>query len=235
MPTSATSPRAAAGQRTWTEPSQRALLTACGVGVAGFLVLAMLVVFHWSPLATLDVRADNGMRGIAVTHGWLATAGRIVSDIGRPLTVDVLSAVAFIVLLIVRRFRAAAAVAVARLGELGVESAVKALVSRPRPHFQPPLMTATGASFPSGHAAGSAAGYGILLLVFAPLLARRLAILATVLITLLVLAVAASRVVVGVHYPSDVLAGLFLGMAWATGSLALARIRPRSESVAKTG
>ncbi|HEY3611431.1 MAG TPA: phosphatase PAP2 family protein, partial [Pseudonocardiaceae bacterium] len=114
-----------------------------------------------------------------------------------------------------RRVPDAAAVVVARLVELGIETAVKALVDRSRPVFGHPVATAGGAAFPSGHTAGSAALYGILVL----LLVRRA--LVTVAATVFVLAVGASRVVLGVHYLSDVVGGLALGIAVAAGTVLL--------------
>lgn len=94
---------------------------------------------------------------------------------------------------------------------------VKVLTDRPRP-FEvlvdvDPLLTATvGQSFPSGHAATSAAGATILTAV-APRAGPALVLLA--------LGVAFSRVYVGVHYPLDVLAGAALGAAVAALGLFL--------------
>jgi len=131
------------------------------------------------------------------------------------VAVDVVTVVAAAALLVARRVPDAVAVVVARLVELGIETAVKALVNRSRPVFSHPVATAGGGSFPSGHTAGSAALYGILVL----LLVRRLRV--TIAATVFVLAVGASRVVLGVHYLSDVVGGLALGLAVAAGTLLL--------------
>ncbi len=94
------------------------------------------------------------------------------------------------------------------LGVYAVNTAIKFAVRRPRPRIAglPPLQgTTTGLSFPSAHAATSFAGalaYSRLGLPAAPLYG-------------LAGAIAASRVYLGVHYPSDVLAGAVLGTALA--------------------
>lgn len=98
-----------------------------------------------------------------------------------------------------------------------VTLAVKVLVQRPRPFEAVPgvdaLMGATvGASFPSGHAATSAAG-AILLALILPRAALALALLA--------LAIGFSRVYGGVHYPTDVLAGAGIGAAVAAATAVL--------------
>jgi undecaprenyl-diphosphatase len=184
-------------------------------GTAVFVVLGLLVAGHWAPLISLDVRLDTAVHGTVLANGWLRSLALVVTDLGSPVAVDVVAVVAAVWLLVARRAPDAAAVVVARLVELGIETAVKALVNRSRPVFSHPVATAGGASFPSGHTAGSAALYGILVL----LLVRRLWV--TIAATVFVLAVGASRVVLGVHYLSDVVGGLALGLAVAAGTLLL--------------
>jgi membrane-associated phospholipid phosphatase len=156
---------------------------------------------------------------------WLLAAARTATTIGSPLAVDLLTAAAVVVLLLGRRWRAIVLLVVARFGELAFETGLKELLGRPRPVFATSVATASGYSFPSGHAAGTAAGYGAIVLLALPLAPRwaRPPLLGAC--ALLAVAVAASRVLLGVHYPSDVTAGAALGLAWI-GVAAFLATRP---------
>jgi len=87
-------------------------------------------------------------------------------------------------------------------------------VGRTRPVLVDPIATATGKSFPSGHTQSTIVGYGILLLVFLPAIARAWRPLVVAVATLMVLLVGFSRIALGVHYLSDVIGGLIIGSAW---------------------
>jgi undecaprenyl-diphosphatase len=91
---------------------------------------------------------------------------------------------------------------------------LKLSFARPRPALWSRLAAASGYSFPSGHAMASAAVYVALAMVVAasrPSARAAVAVVAGV----LVVAIGVSRVYLGVHYPSDVLAGWILGVIWA--------------------
>ncbi len=107
------------------------------------------------------------------------------------------------------------------LGEITLKL-LKHLVARPRPATNGELALAHGFSFPSGHALASALFYGslALLLCFSNANARLKTIGAVVLLFWIFL-MAYDRVFLGVHYPSDVLGGFCLGIAWSCCSLAL--------------
>jgi undecaprenyl-diphosphatase len=113
-------------------------------------------------------------------------------------------------------WRRALIVVAASLGGWFINGALKLLFQRPRPDIVPHLREVMTMSFPSGHALQSAAVYltlGALTMRFAH---RRLtkfycmavAAMATVL-------VGTSRVYLGVHYPTDVIAGWLIGLSWA--------------------
>jgi undecaprenyl-diphosphatase len=98
---------------------------------------------------------------------------------------------------------------------------VKVAVHRARPVLTDPVVHANGASFPSGHAQAAMVGYSVLLLVFLPVLRGPARPVAIVVAALMVLAIGFSRVALGVHYVSDVLAGYVLGAAWVASMIAL--------------
>lgn len=178
------------------------------------IVFAGLLAAHWSPLLAADHAADLRVHPIVLSHPWLLAAARAATTSGSPLVVDIVAIVAGLILLVTRRWRAVVLVAVARLGELACESGLKALTARPRPILDHPVAYASGYAFPSGHAAGAAAVYGSLVLLAVPLLRRWAQVLVLAAGALLIAAVGASRVLLGVHSPSDVVAGVALGLAW---------------------
>jgi undecaprenyl-diphosphatase len=88
--------------------------------------------------------------------------------------------------------------------------------------LEDPLARAGGLSFPSGHAFGVIVGCGVLLLLVTPLLRGRLARAAAWAAGIVVVAVVGfSRVGLGVHFPTDVVAGYVLGLAWLAGTAAV--------------
>lgn len=114
------------------------------------------------------------------------------------------------------RARAAWVVAVIVGGRLLAE-AIKVAVSRPRPDFAPYPVPVSSFSFPSGHATNSMLAYGALALAMAPPRHRPAVLTAAVILSI---AVGLTRPYLGVHWPSDILAGWMLGgavlvLAWS--------------------
>ncbi|MBB2943900.1 undecaprenyl-diphosphatase [Actinoplanes lutulentus] len=188
-----------------------------------FVLIAALVAVRWAPLHTLDDTVSDRMHAAA-----LAGAGWV--DVSTWLT-HILSPtswrLAVLVLVIWLFRRGARSVALWAAGTMivgGVLGAVLKLVfSRARPEFLEPIAKASGYAFPSGHALNSALGAAILLLVLLPILRGRPGARAALWTAMIVLPLvtALTRVVVGVHWLSDVTAGLFLGAAIAVASAAV--------------
>jgi undecaprenyl-diphosphatase len=108
------------------------------------------------------------------------------------------------------------------LGGVALNDVLKFAFARPRPDFATPAVRVFTSSFPSGHAALSAITY----LTLAAILARthpsaRIRIYFMSLAAIVTGLVGLSRVYLGVHYPTDVLAGWCIGTAWAMGCWAL--------------
>lgn len=160
-------------------------------------------------------------------------AMRDVTALGGFTVVTLVTVVGVIAFLIHRRWRHALVfTATVLLAEVSSEG-MKHLYGRPRPDLVPHGSYVYSGSFPSGHSTLSAATFLTLAMLIASLEAHRAAkTMAFVLAGLLVLSIGASRVYLGVHWPSDVLAGWCLGGAWALAAwLALARVRMSGDIV----
>jgi membrane-associated phospholipid phosphatase len=184
------------------------------VCIVAFAAVLGLVAAHWPPLLTGDQAADSAAHVDVLAQPWLLAAARAATTAGDSDVVNVVAAAVAIALLIIRFWRGAVLVVIARIGELASTTAFKDLLARPRPTLLNPVDHAAGYSFPSGHAAGAAAVYGALVVLVLPRAIRWARALLLAAGTSLICAVAASRVLLGVHYPSDVAAGAALGLAW---------------------
>ncbi|MFE3289717.1 phosphatase PAP2 family protein [Rhodococcus sp. NPDC059234] len=153
---------------------------------------------------------------LRVRTPWLTDVVTVVTDLGGTLASWVITAVVTIVLLVRRRPREAEMVAGAMLSGLLVMTGLKLLFGRERPPFPDRLVDEATHSFPSGHAMMSA----ILVCVVGAALVRVIGPRARNpvvfgLLALWTVAVGLSRVYLGAHWLTDVLAGWAFGIAWA--------------------
>lgn len=133
---------------------------------------------------------------------------------GTVLTVLTLATLGYLLLL--RKWGTALMVACSVGGGALASQLLKLLIERPRPDLVPHGVQVLTLSFPSGHATMSASVYLTLGVLLASLQgSRRAAVYLLLVAGLLTLAIGISRVYLGVHWPSDVLAGWSLGAAWA--------------------
>lgn len=194
----------------------RALLAAIALVLVAvpFGLLLFLVQDKWRPLLRADTGARDDLHSYAVDHDPFVTAMRVLSFIGST-TVWLAVFAAVVAWLLWRRLpRLALFVVVTVEGSSLLNLVVKQAVHRARPVLPDPVAHANGLSFPSGHAQGALVGSAVLLLVFLPLLRGAWRAIALVGAALLTLGIGFSRVALGVHYVSDVLAGYVLGAAW---------------------
>ena len=185
-------------------------------------LLAVLVLARWGPLLRFDLRVDTAIHAWALQHAWAVDVSRVLEAIGR-FRVAVWVVVATVILLLVARrwWQAATLVVVASLAPL-LTTVLKVLVARERPVWAVPLGTADTFSFPSGHATTGIAVYAACGVALGSLLRNASwgAVVAAAFL-LLGVAIGLSRLVLGVHWPSDVLAGwcVALAVAGAAGAL----------------
>ncbi|HEU0317351.1 MAG TPA: phosphatase PAP2 family protein [Solirubrobacteraceae bacterium] len=190
--------------------ARRLIVLAAGLLVAGTLAGLLVEGNGFDGSLVRSVAADR-------TAG-LTDAERLVTQLGE-LWLDAAFAGVVLGLVVVGRRRDALFVLVAAGGAMILTNAIKVIVERPRPGGGG-LVSVASASWPSGHATSSIAFYGALGLLAARWVSRgwgRGAI--WVVVGVLVAAVGTSRVYLGVHYPSDVVAGWLVGGLWLAGVL----------------
>ncbi len=194
----------------------RVLLSVLGLVGLSLLLGPVAVLVHedYGPLVRTDRAVTEAAERAVHDSPALLHAFLWVTHLGDPLVITVLTVVTLALLLRYGRRRLALYVLVARLGSLVISQVTKEVVDRARPVFADPVASAAGASFPSGHALGSTVFCSSTAVVLLPLLARRWRPLLLVLAVTIPLVVSASRVMIGVHYLSDVTAGFLLGLAW---------------------
>jgi undecaprenyl-diphosphatase len=181
-----------------------------------------MVEGRWLPMLRIDQGARDALHAVAVEGAAFVTAMKLVSTVGSAhVYIPLFSALA--AWLVWRRLRRLAVfVVVTMLGSWLLNALVKLAVDRARPVLPDPVAHAGGMSFPSGHAQSATVAAAVVLLVFLPGLRARPARLriAVAVAGAWVIVVAFSRVALGVHYVSDVLAGVVLGAAWVGATTA---------------
>ncbi len=191
------------------------------VGIAGlcwlgFGALAVAVTQGW--IQGLDEAILIALRrGPAALNGLFIAITRM----GEGKLRFALAVLGTATLLLLRQWRGAVFLALAAFPDRLFVSDIKHLFGRERPSVVDHLVEAGGYSFPSSHAFGGTALYFALALAFSPLIApsrHRAFIIAALIIGALI---SFSRVWLGVHYPSDVLAGWLGGVGWVLACHAL--------------
>jgi undecaprenyl-diphosphatase len=149
---------------------------------------------------------------------------RVVTSLGGTLVLVPLTVVGVALLSSLRRLWLAGYLATVVIGASLLSSTAKAIVGRPRPPVDVRLTGVRGAAFPSGHATQAAATYIAVaiivgVMVTSPALRRVLGLVCAT----IVIAVGITRMYLGVHWCSDVIAGWLAGAAWALGAAAAFR------------
>jgi undecaprenyl-diphosphatase len=188
-------------------------------GTALVIVALAVALAEFSVVARLDIAATQAIHGWTV--GWLTDVVTGVSELGGTTTVMWISGFIVVALAALRHWRGAAALAIAVLGTQATVAIAKALAERPRPADEMAVSDPSGWSFPSAHSASAVALYVMLALIATSLWRGRLRpAVAFAIAGTIVAVVGLSRIYLGAHYPTDVLAGWLFGgilvvAAWA--------------------
>ena len=191
--------------------------------IAGFLAaVAALLLFAWLANEMLEgdtLRFDGAVRN--TIHSWasppLTAAMRGITQLGSPEFLILISVVLVWRLAWMGRKRAATLLTVGAIGALVLNELLKQLFHRHRPDAFFGYAEPLGYSFPSGHAISSACFYGVAAAIIA---ARTRSRIKKALVwtgaALLAGLIGFSRIYLGVHYPSDVIAGYAAAIVWVT-------------------
>jgi membrane-associated phospholipid phosphatase len=182
--------------------------------------------------------ADHPVTRFLAEHRepWLITIATVITDMGSPVGATVLATVVGVTVARIRRSWLPLVVMVLGAGGIGlINMAVKRLVSRDRPSLSTAVVGEDGFSFPSGHTVGTTvvwllSAWMIGCWVIGGWSSGRRAGRTTVWTAalLMIIAVGTTRVFLGVHYPSDVLAAWVLGGAWAVTVALVANVWQQS-------
>jgi undecaprenyl-diphosphatase len=204
-----------------------------GSHTGSLLVAALLVVLCiWAFIAIADEvkegstqRFDDwAIRALRKPHDpaqpigppWLAEVARDLTGLGGVAVLSLMTAAVVGFLWLREKYGAMWLVLTATVGGLALSTALKHVYHRPRPQLVAHLSAVYTTSFPSGHSMLSAVVYltlGTLLARFVP--ERRVKFYFVSVAMVLTFLVGVSRVFMGVHYPTDVLAGWAAGLCWA--------------------
>lgn len=178
----------------------------------GALVLLLREKAGW--LQTIDLRTASNLHSFDEGHPAFVTTMRVITNSGSSLVWLIVLIAAGLWLLYRRLYRLTAFLAVTAIGGSLLNEAIKRAVGRTRPVLPDPIATATGKSFPSGHTQSAVVNYGILLLIFLPVVHRKWRPLVVGLVAVVVALIGFSRIALGVHYVSDVVGAVIIGSAW---------------------
>lgn len=195
------------------------LLLLSFAAVWAFVIIAALVVE--GDVETFDGRILRFFRnaedlGDPIGPAWLEMTANDITALGGYPILILFTVMAVGYLMLVRRVGASVLVVAAVGGGMLISQGLKALFERPRPDLVPHLVDVHTLSFPSGHSTLSAVTYltlGALIAVVETNVRVKAYVIGWAVILTIVIGL--SRVYLGVHWPTDVLAGWCVGTAWA--------------------
>lgn len=238
MPSFLRSLVAALGRRPLDELAPLAVLALGASALFLFIALAEAVLegeTHAFDSAILQALRDPADPADPLGPVWLEGAIRDITALGGTTVLLLMTLAAAGYLIIDDRRRTALFISVAVGGGTLIGNLAKLVVARPRPDLVAHLVEVQTYSFPSGHATSAAVTYLTLGALLARVQPRRRIKAYIIGVALgLTLLVGTSRVYLGVHWPSDVLAGWVLGAGWAMLCWAVARWLQRRRDLERT-
>ncbi len=193
--------------------------------VGSAVMLAGVLVFVWlasaltpgSPLIRFDQAMSDALRAHLAPQAVQVAAA--LTHLGDPTTLTVLCVVGTLVLVARRQSGLALVWVLAIAGNAILNPSLKQLIGRARPLDPEGALLVQGLSFPSGHSSGAVVAYGMLAYLALRLLPKAWHLPVLVAAVVLALTVGISRVVLRVHFASDVAAGFTSGTAWLALSI----------------
>jgi undecaprenyl-diphosphatase len=203
-------------------PRELKLLIVLGIAAAAAWVLALMIAqMNFPRIQAFDDRVLIALRdpeNLAVPIGphWLLDVARDLTRLGSSSVLVFVVASVVVYLLLKRRFALMVFLLVSTGGGVLACTMLKGVFGRTRPGVVPHLVTVHSASFPSGHSLLSAVVYLTLAAILSRITPDRTTkIYFVILATFLTVLIGLSRIYLGVHYPTDVLAGWVVGVLWA--------------------
>jgi undecaprenyl-diphosphatase len=189
-------------------------LTLIIAAAAVFVLLLVAVRTQWAPLESVDHDTASSLNSLIAGQSVAVAVVKAVTFLGSTGVLWVVILAATAVLAIRRRWRLALYLLITGAGALVLDPVLKALVGRLRPVVAHPIAHGTGNSFPSGHSLGSIVCYGAVFLVFLPATRGRWRTVFTTAVVTLIALIGISRLLLGVHYVSDVVGAWAVGVLW---------------------
>jgi undecaprenyl-diphosphatase len=189
------------------------------IGLAVFVAMTLILgeiaedIRNGEPLTLVDAQINSWLHVHRSTQ--LTTLFLVITSLGSTIPVICIAVVAGLYFLWRRQPYWLAAIWITVFGGMLLNRFLKLVFYRPRPHFDDPILSLTGYSFPSGHTMAATVLYGILaVLLVTKVKRKRSKVLIALAASLLIALVGFSRMYLGAHYLSDVLGAIAEGLAW---------------------
>jgi membrane-associated phospholipid phosphatase len=224
-----------AATRRWRHPA----IAVAAVAAVLLIALTWAVEAKAGWLADLDRGTADGLNRVITAHPGQAGFWKAVTNVGGG-TFWRIAALVTAVALWLRGYRRRALYTVVAVGGTSALSVLgKALIGRTRPHVAHPVIPDPGGlsagSYPSGHALTSAVAVGVAVVLVRPYLGRAGRAVAATLAAAVAALIGFSRLILGVHYVSDVVAGWLVAVLWLLGVTALFAEHPRVATLSVSG